>query len=207
MKVDAEAGRATPYSLNEINKSLVRDKELKQVEKKKQNLEIAQTALEAGAIALQLMEAFNIGSEKDRKYVATGLAVAEIGVRAYAGDYKGAVAGAISLFKKPKPTPEMQMLMQINERLAALEQTINEGFRGLHDHLTSVGFTPIDDWRSCVFHDALGLYLVVYVDDFKMDCTKQNLPHGWALIRQQVRMEAPSPLCNYSPSPLLALTK
>jgi hypothetical protein len=84
------------------------------------------------------MEAFDIGSEKDRKYVATGLAVAEIGVRAKGGDYAGAAMGVLSLIKKPKPTPEMQMLMQINERLAALEQTINEGFRGLHDHLTSV---------------------------------------------------------------------
>lgn len=138
MKADAEAGRVTPYSLSDINKLLDRDKELKQVEKKKQNLAIAQEALEYGRVALAYMEEFNIGSEKDRKYVATGLAVAEIGVRAYGGDYAGAAMGVLSLLKKPKPTPEMQMLMQINERLAALEQTIDEGFRGLHDHLTSI---------------------------------------------------------------------
>ena len=32
----------------------------------------------------------------------------------------------------------------------------------------SVGFTEIDPWRSCFWHDVLKLYLVVYVDDFKL---------------------------------------
>jgi hypothetical protein len=50
--------------------------------------------------------------------------------------------------------------------------------------LRAVGFTPIPEWRSCFWHDALKLYLVVYVDDFKMSGPERNLRKGWALIRQ-----------------------
>eukprot|EP00975_Prorocentrum_lima_P038016 7996360-Prorocentrum_lima.AAC.1 len=35
-------------------------------------------------------------------------------------------------------------------------------------HLSSVGFEPIDGWQGCYLHPALSLFLVVYVDDFKL---------------------------------------
>jgi hypothetical protein len=63
-----------------------------------------------------------------------------------------------------------------------------------NSHLVSVGFTPISDWRSCCFHPKLQLFLVVYVDDFKLAGPARNLPTGWELIRQKVRMESPTPL-------------
>eukprot|EP00975_Prorocentrum_lima_P061554 12880580-Prorocentrum_lima.AAC.1 len=46
-----------------------------------------------------------------------------------------------------------------------------------------MGFKPIPDWRSCFVHPRLKLFLVVYVDDFKMSGPKQNLQEGWKLIR------------------------
>ena len=60
-----------------------------------------------------------------------------------------------------------------------------------------MGFTPIQDWRSCYFHPKLKLFLVVYVDDFKLAGPTKSLPEGWQLIRKKVRMEEPTPLGNY----------
>jgi hypothetical protein len=37
-----------------------------------------------------------------------------------------------------------------------------------HKHLVDAGFYAITDWRSCYFHPAKSLFLVVYVDDFKL---------------------------------------
>ena len=35
-------------------------------------------------------------------------------------------------------------------------------------HLKKVGFKPMPSWRSCYYHKDLDLFLIVYVDDFKM---------------------------------------
>ena len=64
-------------------------------------------------------------------------------------------------------------------------------------HLKSVGFEPIQDWRSCFWHPQLKLMLVVYVDDFKLAGPKGNLTQGWKLIRQGVRTEEPTPAGKY----------
>ena len=57
----------------------------------------------------------------------------------------------------------------------------------------AAGFEPIDTWPSCFFHPRLRLFLVVYVDDFKMAGLKKNLPVGWGLIRRGINMEDPAP--------------
>ena len=66
-----------------------------------------------------------------------------------------------------------------------------------HDHLTSVGFQLIPEWRSCYLHTRLNLFLVVYVDDFKLAGPAKNLKEGWALIRRKVNTEEPTPLGKY----------
>lgn len=58
-----------------------------------------------------------------------------------------------------------------------------------HHHLTKRGFKLIEDWRSCYFHLALKLYLVVYVDDFKMAGPEGNLGPGWKLIHEGIKIE------------------
>ena len=51
-------------------------------------------------------------------------------------------------------------------------------------HVQSVGFKLVgEEWQSCYFHPTLKLYLVVYVDDFKLSGPKGNLSKGWSLIR------------------------
>ena len=48
-----------------------------------------------------------------------------------------------------------------------------------------VGFKPIsENWNSCYFHKELKLFLMIYVDDFKLAGPKQNLKQGWMLLRK-----------------------
>ena len=62
-------------------------------------------------------------------------------------------------------------------------------------HLRKVGFEPVSEvWHSCYFHKQLRLFLVVYVDEFKLAGPKDNLGPGWSLIRKGLQMEDPTPL-------------
>ena len=61
------------------------------------------------------------------------------------------------------------------------------------NHLLSVGFScPFPDWPSCYWHEVLSLFLVVYVDDFKLAGPIGNIPKGWALIRKGIKMDDPT---------------
>ena len=64
-------------------------------------------------------------------------------------------------------------------------------------YLKEVGFTEIDPWRSCFWHDVLKLYLVVYVDDFKLAGPKAAIKRGWELIRKGIKTDDPSPMGMY----------
>ena len=61
------------------------------------------------------------------------------------------------------------------------------------DCLRRVGFEPVDNWPSCYYHSRLGLFLSVYVDDFKMAGPEASMQEGWALIMKFIQMEDPSP--------------
>ena len=59
--------------------------------------------------------------------------------------------------------------------------------------MLSVGFTKFaEGWPSCYWHAALQLYLVVYVDDFKLSGPRQNIEAGWDLIKKGIRLEPPT---------------
>ena len=67
-----------------------------------------------------------------------------------------------------------------------------------NNHVTSVGFQAVgEEWPSCYFHPQLRLFLVVYVDDFKMAGPKDNLDKGWSLIRKGLDIEPPTPIGVY----------
>ncbi len=47
------------------------------------------------------------------------------------------------------------------------------------------GFVPLGiEWPSTYHHPGLGLFLVVYVGDFKLSGPAENLKKGWALLRK-----------------------
>jgi hypothetical protein len=66
-----------------------------------------------------------------------------------------------------------------------------------HSHLVKIGFQLIPDWRSCYIHPKLHLFLVVYVDDFKMAGPAGNLASAWKLVREGIKTEDPGPLAKY----------
>ena len=69
--------------------------------------------------------------------------------------------------------------------------------RHCETQLRSVGFVPIPDWRSCFWHAGLRLFLVVYVDDFKMSGPQDNMARGWALVRKHIRTDPPQAVGKY----------
>ena len=60
------------------------------------------------------------------------------------------------------------------------------------------GFRPVHEtWPSCYFHKDLGLFLVVYVDDFKLSGPQKHLKQGWRLLRRYLNIEPEQPLGLY----------
>ena len=60
------------------------------------------------------------------------------------------------------------------------------------EHVRKVGFEPMGpEWPSCYFHPKLNLFLVIYVDDFKMSGPPDNLQKGWDLIAQGLNIDKP----------------
>ena len=47
------------------------------------------------------------------------------------------------------------------------------------------------EWPSCYFHDKLKLFLVIYVDDFKLSGPKESLAIGWELLKKKLLLEKP----------------
>jgi len=64
-------------------------------------------------------------------------------------------------------------------------------------HLLKCGFEPVKEWRSCFWHERLQLFLVVYVDDFKLAGPKTSFEEAWKLIRAGVKMGDPEEVGHY----------
>ena len=58
--------------------------------------------------------------------------------------------------------------------------------------MIKAGFRVIPNWPSCFFHDKLRLFLVVYVDDFKLAGPRANLSAGWKRLRISLNLEDPA---------------
>ena len=54
------------------------------------------------------------------------------------------------------------------------------------------------EWPSCYYHPKLKLFLVIYVDDFKLSGPKENLAKGWELLKQGLTLEPPKNVKNES---------
>ena len=69
--------------------------------------------------------------------------------------------------------------------------------RHAENHVRSVGFEPVDNWPSCFWHPDHQLFLVIYVDDFKLAGPKHKLKLGWDLIAKGLKIAPPGPLGLY----------
>ncbi len=65
------------------------------------------------------------------------------------------------------------------------------------DSLCKAGFLPMKGWECVFTHKALGLFLSVYVDDFKLAGRTSNLAAGWKAIRKYIELDPETPLSHY----------
>ena len=57
-------------------------------------------------------------------------------------------------------------------------------------HVRHVGFEPVgEEWPSCYVHKTMNLFLVIYVDDFKLSGPIKSLSQGWKLLRKGLSIE------------------
>ena len=100
-------------------------------------------------------------------------------------DVEDLLAGAVPTRQWRRRITAQALEEEIDAVLVAREQHCDA-------HCQAVGFTPIGpEWPSCYFHERLQLYLVVYVDDFKLAGPKGNLKEGWKLIRKGIQTGDP----------------
>ena len=59
------------------------------------------------------------------------------------------------------------------------------------------GFYAVPGWEQCFYHPGLKLFLIIYVDDFKLVGPKQNLKEGWALLSEEIKLDQPTTLQRY----------
>ena len=58
------------------------------------------------------------------------------------------------------------------------------------ERVKSAGFEPVGpSWPSCYFHPKMKLFLVIYVDDFKLAGPRINIEQGWKLLRRDLNIE------------------
>ena len=60
-----------------------------------------------------------------------------------------------------------------------------------------VGFVPIPEWRSCFWHPKWKMFLVVYVDDFKLAGPERYMSECWRSIRSGIKTDDPTPVGKY----------
>ena len=55
--------------------------------------------------------------------------------------------------------------------------------------LLAIGFHECNEWKSCFFHEKLKVFLIVYVDDFKMAGKKENVQILWKQIQETTKID------------------
>ena len=60
--------------------------------------------------------------------------------------------------------------------------------------LKAIGFENIPEWPSCFWHAKNRMFLVVYVDDFKMHGPAKYMDAMWAEMRSHIDMDPPTQL-------------
>ena len=58
-------------------------------------------------------------------------------------------------------------------------------------HLQTIGFKPIKNWLSAYWNQENKMFLIVYVDDFKMSGPAEKMDSTWAMIRQGITTDKP----------------
>ena len=66
-----------------------------------------------------------------------------------------------------------------------------------HEELTKRGFQEVEDWKSCYWDPKLKVFLVLYVDDFKLAGPAESMEPAWKKIREAIVTGDPHPLSHF----------
>ena len=59
------------------------------------------------------------------------------------------------------------------------------------------GFEDVPEWKSCFWHPELKVFLVLYVDDFKLSGPSKNMKAAWTKIRRRIKTGEPHCVENF----------
>ena len=62
----------------------------------------------------------------------------------------------------------------------------------MNSHILAKGWSLIDEWKSCFWHDKLKCFLIVYVDGFKLAGPKEIMTAAWNTIREKIQIGEPA---------------
>ena len=66
-----------------------------------------------------------------------------------------------------------------------------------NEQLFQCGFKQVPNWNSCFHHPVMNVFLLVYVDDFKLAGPAAVLPACWKLLGKRIQLDLPKELDHY----------
>jgi len=104
--------------------------------RQEQLIAVTKKVREWGVVTLEALNVFYPNCPPEiKRVVSVAITASDIIGSITAGNWSQAILSGLSLFKSPKPGPEMQMLQRISEQLTSLESNMNAQFREMHEHL------------------------------------------------------------------------
>ena len=109
---------------------------LRAIKLRKDIAKTSKLVVNLGKVAKDALDVFCEDCPKElSQAIKIGMGVADIVGNIATGNFAKAALSAIGLFKKPEPSPELKMLMQISKQLKGLEENMNAQFKAVHEHL------------------------------------------------------------------------
>lgn len=135
---DMKTGKIPNYLGSELDETIKSyETQLERV-KFEQFAKTVDTAVAYGQLGLKIMQKYNIGSEKDQKFVSDVILVVQGAIaigKAWNGDPTALINFGMTLMGgEPSPSPEMQMLKIIDQKLDQIQKSID----GLNENLINV---------------------------------------------------------------------
>ena len=131
--LEGEAGREL---IEDDNQRLAMIQRVKAMIRQEQLIAVTKKVREWGIVSLEALNIFYPNCPPEiKRVVGFAITASDILGSITAGNWSQAILSGLSLFKTPRPGPEMQMLQQISAQLTNLESNMNAQFREVHEHL------------------------------------------------------------------------
>ncbi|HRE52282.1 MAG TPA: hypothetical protein PK339_12725 [Flavitalea sp.] len=122
--------------IKDENERLAMIERMKVMIQQEQIIAVTKKVREWGIVSLEALNTFYPNCPPEiKRAVGIAITASDIIGSITSGNWSQAILSGLSLFRTPRPGPEMQMLQQITTQLTNLESNMNAQFRGVHEHL------------------------------------------------------------------------